>query len=79
MRQDGRIEFISASLNTDALLKRASLGRKKCAGGETHTLLTCFTKVRLGAAHALFRNSLLEGGAALLRVGRKGILLPPVE
>ena len=32
MRQDDGAEFISASLNTGGLLKRASLERKKSAG-----------------------------------------------
>ena len=36
-------------LNTCGLLKRATLERKKSAGGETPALLTCSTRVRLGA------------------------------
>ena len=51
MRQDDGAEFISDSLNTCGLLKRAALERKKSAGDETHAFLTCFTKVRLGASH----------------------------
>ena len=35
-------------LNTGALLKRAALERKKYAGGESNTFLTCSTRVRLG-------------------------------
>ena len=38
-------------LNTCGLLKRAALERKKPAGGETHALLTCSTRVRLGASY----------------------------
>ena len=38
-------------LNTCGLLKRAALERKKSAGGETHALLTCSTRVRLGASY----------------------------
>ena len=38
-------------LNTGALLKRASLERKKCAGGESPALLTCSTRVRFGVSY----------------------------
>ena len=36
-------------LNTCGLLKRAAFERKKFAGGRMHTLLTCSTRIRLGA------------------------------
>ena len=38
-------------LNTCGLLKRAALERKKSAGGEMHALLSCSTRVRLGASY----------------------------
>ena len=40
-------------LNTGALLKRAALERKKYAGGESHTLLTCFTRVCFGVTQGV--------------------------
>ena len=49
-------------LNTGALLKRASLERKKYAGGESHTLLTCFTRVCFGATQGIgFLSSVTFG------------------
>ena len=50
MRQDGGAEFISASLNTCGLLKRASLERKKYAGGESNAFPVCSTRVRFGTS-----------------------------
>ena len=40
-------------LNTGALLKRATLERKKYAGGESHTLLTCFTRGCFGVTQGV--------------------------